>query len=124
MGLSMRGFPAWSMGISRPPRSLSSRVGNVRTWRKQTYKCEAAGLFLTLSGCRRFKLSALRDASLLDQFIGGGQQRFGDGQAERFGGLEVDHQIELGRLLDREIGGFHAIKNPRHIGASEALEQG
>jgi hypothetical protein len=37
----------------------------------------------------------------LDHLVSGGQKRFGDGEAERLGGLEVDDQIELGRLLDR-----------------------
>ena len=39
-------------------------------------------------------------SSLLDHLVGGRQQRFRDGKAERFGGLEADYEIELGRLLD------------------------
>jgi hypothetical protein len=34
----------------------------------------------------------------LDDLVGYGQQRFRDGEAECFGGLEIDHQLELGRL--------------------------
>src|SRR6516162_2161610 len=37
----------------------------------------------------------------LDHLIGGGQQRFRDGEAERFGGFEVDHMIKFGDLLHR-----------------------
>jgi hypothetical protein len=33
---------------------------------------------------------------LLDHLIGGGQQCFGDGKAERLGGLEVDHIVVNG----------------------------
>ena len=32
-------------------------------------------------------------------------------EAERLGGLEVDHQFELGRLLDRQVGRLGALEN-------------
>jgi hypothetical protein len=47
----------------------------------------------------------------LDHLVGGGQQRFRDGKAERLGGFEVDHQFELGRLLNRQIGGASALED-------------
>jgi hypothetical protein len=37
---------------------------------------------------------------LLDHLIGGGQQRFRNGEAERLGGLEVDDEFEFGRELN------------------------
>jgi hypothetical protein len=36
---------------------------------------------------------------LFDHLVGLGKQRRGHREAERLGGLEVDHQLELGRLL-------------------------
>src|SRR4029077_3841163 len=42
--------------------------------------------------------------SLLDDLVGAGEDRLGDRQAERLGGLQVDDQLECGRLLDRQIG--------------------
>jgi hypothetical protein len=33
----------------------------------------------------------------MNHLVRRGQQRFRDGKAERFGGLEVDDQLELGR---------------------------
>src|SRR5262249_13319853 len=32
-------------------------------------------------------------------------------ETERLGSFEVDHQLELGRLLDRQIGGFFTFQN-------------
>jgi hypothetical protein len=37
---------------------------------------------------------------LLDHIVSAGEQRIGDGEAERLRSLEIDHQFELGRLLD------------------------
>jgi hypothetical protein len=51
-------------------------------------------------------------AALFDHLVGGGQQRFGDGEAERLGGFEVDDQLILGRRLDRQIGRPFALEKP------------
>jgi hypothetical protein len=50
-------------------------------------------------------------AALLDHLVGCGQQRFRDGEAERFGGFEIDQQLELDRLDDREVGRFLTFEN-------------
>jgi len=42
-------------------------------------------------------------AWLLDD-VGSGQDRLRDRQAQRFGGLQIDDQLELRRLFDRNIG--------------------
>ena len=62
----------------------------------------------------------MRDTCLLDHFIGGGQQRFRDGKAKGLGGLEVEGQLELYDLLDRQIGWFRALENASSIDASLA----
>ena len=38
-------------------------------------------------------------------------------QTERLRGLEVDDQLELGALIDRQIGGLLALENPAGIDA-------
>ena len=51
----------------------------------------------------------------MDHLVGGGQQRFRDGEAERLGGFEVDDEFELARLHGRQIGGFFALENTPDI---------
>ncbi len=44
-----------------------------------------------------------------DHLVGAHLQRLRDGHADRFCGLQVDHQLELGRGLHRQIGGFSRL---------------
>jgi len=46
------------------------------------------------------------DGPSLDHVVGAQQERSREGQAEGLRGLEVDDQLELGGLLDRQIGGL------------------
>ena len=46
-----------------------------------------------------------------DHLVGAGEQRLRDGEAERLRGLEVDHQLILGRLFDRKVAGLGALEN-------------
>src|SRR6266851_727082 len=47
----------------------------------------------------------------LDYLIRPLQERRGDRQAEGLGGLQVDDQLELGGLLDRQVSGIGALEN-------------
>src|SRR6516225_6493662 len=51
----------------------------------------------------------------LGHLVGRGQQRFRDDEAEGFGSIDVDHEVELGRLLHREVGRFSTLENLRGI---------
>jgi hypothetical protein len=50
-------------------------------------------------------------ATSFDHPVGAGEQRWRDGEAERFGGFEIDDQLNLGGLLDRQVGGLLAFEN-------------
>src|SRR5450631_858291 len=54
-------------------------------------------------------------AGLFDNLVGAGEQRWRNGEAECFGGPEIDDQIETGVLLDRQIGWPLAIENAAGI---------
>src|ERR1017187_6596544 len=56
-------------------------------------------------------------ASLFDHLVGNGEHARGNGEAERFRGLEVDHELEFCRLNYRHIGGLGALENPAGVDA-------
>src|SRR5262245_28314131 len=58
-----------------------------------------------------------RKAELFDHLVGEQLHRVGDDQPQRLGGLEIDYQLELGRLHDGQIGGVGAPKNASAIDA-------
>jgi hypothetical protein len=64
-------------------------------------------------------------APSLDDFVGGGQQRRRNGEAEGFGGLQIDDQLETRGLLDRQIAGLCAFQDVVDIAdrAAEIIEK-
>ena len=54
-------------------------------------------------------------ARLLNHFVGAGKQRRRRCEAERFGGLKVDHQIEFDWALHRQIGRLFALEDAINI---------
>jgi hypothetical protein len=50
--------------------------------------------------------------TLFDDLIRPRQHRCRDRQTQGLGGLEVDNQVELGRLFDGEVGWLGALQNP------------
>ena len=46
-----------------------------------------------------------------DHLVGAGEQRRWHLEPERIRGLEVDDKLELGRLLDRQIGGPFTLED-------------
>src|ERR1700675_3334007 len=64
---------------------------------------------------------SLGSARSLDHLVGGCQNLGWNFEPECPGGLEVDRQLETGRLLHRQVGRLGALKNPVNIGRG-ALE--
>src|ERR1700738_230452 len=68
---------------------------------------------------------ALQQTELsVDDFVGEREERGRDGEAERLGGLEVDHQLERDRLHDGKIGSLGAFENPARIDAGLLIGDG
>src|SRR5437667_8713987 len=65
----------------------------------------------------------LRSFRSFDDLIRPQQQRARDGHAERLRGLEIEDQLELGGLLDGQIGRPGALENFVHVdgGAPEQI---
>src|SRR4029434_887628 len=59
---------------------------------------------------RRASRRVGRARALLEDLVGAPQHRRRDRKAEDFGGLEIDHELELGWLLDGEIGWLSALE--------------
>src|SRR6516225_624647 len=64
-----------------------------------------------LTGLKMIRISR---AFSFNHLVGQQQERLGDGQPHRFRGLEVDHQLELRRPLDRQIAGAGALEDFVH----------
>src|SRR6516225_7894927 len=79
----------------------------------------------SLTGCPRYPLKADTGVThrhvrlgpggditrLFNHLVGGRKQRRRNLDSERFGGLEIDEQIELCRLLEGNIAGSGAVEN-------------
>ena len=65
----------------------------------------------TSASAKRLRAYAAKTAGLLDHLMGEREQLVGNIQAERLGALEVDHKLELGRLLNRQVGWLSAFED-------------
>jgi hypothetical protein len=62
-------------------------------------------------------LGQKRTYDLFDHLVGAAEKRHRDCEAERLGGLEVQDQFDLGRLLHWQVGRLFALENPARVNA-------
>jgi hypothetical protein len=68
--------------------------------------------------CHNRTYAPQQKAPLFDYFVGDGEQAIRHRQAERFGSFEVKHQIELGRLHNRQV---LALENPANMNSGATI---
>src|SRR5215813_9681961 len=59
----------------------------------------------------RLDRTSLRLAHSFDHLVRAGEQRRWHVEAERLGGLQVDHQFEFGRRLHRQVAGLLSFQD-------------
>src|SRR6266436_4952621 len=79
-------------------------------------------LFWICPGAREVSFEPPSSFTSLDHLVGGHKQFVGYFKAEHPGGGEVDDEIELGRLLDRDVGWLRSAQNLIDIVASAPEE--
>jgi hypothetical protein len=62
-----------------------------------------------------------RQEVLFDDLVGAAEEREWNGQAQRLGGLEVDNQLYLCRLLHGQIAGFITFENSPRVAADQPM---
>src|SRR5260370_20356684 len=80
----------------------------MRSWR-------ADSLCLRVARSRNYPMLQKSASSSFDHLVGAQQDRGGERDADRFGGLQVEDKLELRRLLDRQLGCFCPAREPVHV---------
>jgi len=86
------------------PMSASPPIATRRSRRSETPLCH--------------KRTHARQQNLFDHLVGAGEQTRRHGEAQRLGGLKVDHQLVFGRRLHRKISRLRALEDAVDIAAA------
>jgi hypothetical protein len=71
-----------------------------------------------MSALCQFQTHAPQQITSLFDHLVGDRKYARPNEAERLGSLEVDHELELGRLQDRQVAGLGTLENAVRINAS------
>src|ERR1700730_8431841 len=71
---------------------------------------------------QRSKLRVQMSNNSFNNLISLDEYRLRNGKVERLGGFEIDHQLELGGLQDRQIGWLLALEDAADIDAKLAIQ--
>src|SRR5262249_10500765 len=116
--------------IGRARISMMARNTNVpfkgRIQKRKTYHLQIITFRLQRAAgpysCANYRPEQVQQvAPLLDHLVGDGEHAWRNCEVERFGGPEVNHELELGGLYHRQIGGLRALKNSADIDAGLAI---
>ena len=58
-----------------------------------------------------------------DDLVGANENRWRHSEAERVGGLQINHQLNFGRLLNRQIGRSFSLQNLPRVNAGLVIDR-
>ena len=100
-----------------PPHDCSGSFSTELVWTKRSLRSAMPPIAIRTFAPQRFdalcqkRSHASQQATpSIDYLIGPQEELLGNCQAERFGGGQVDDELELGRLLDRKVGGLRPLE--------------
>src|SRR5262245_57757569 len=71
--------------------------------------------------CQKRPNAAQQNLRLFDHLVGAGEQGGRDFEPKCVRSAEVDHQLELGRQLDRQVAGLFALEYAGGVDAKKAI---
>src|SRR5262249_13138512 len=105
-------------GRTAPSKSTPSRYQN---WPSSLTEPDLSAL--PCGAARDVRFGPKADIGFLfDHLVGLREKRWGDGYAESLGCPEVDHQLEFGRCLHRQVAGLFALKDSVNVPCRESIQ--